>query len=423
MIKTIKIKDLRLGMYIQELHGSWIDHPFWKTRFLLTEKKDFLALRSCGIPSLSIDISKGLDVATSAEKAAAIVEENRQEEAEATQDRPDPEAAATPENPPQRAETGRVGMAEEIRKAQALCDHSRQAVIDMFTDVRMGNAINVSGVQDMVEDISASVARNPDALITLARLKTADDYTYMHSVAVCALMIALARQLGLDENQVREAGVAGLLHDTGKMCMPPEVLNKPGKLTDAEFNIMKGHPQAGHDVLVACNELSPGALEVCLHHHEKMDGSGYPARLAGEEISLLAKMGAVCDVYDAITSNRPYKKGWGPADSIHQMAQWCDTHFDRVVFQAFVKSVGIYPVGSLVRLQSERLGVVLEQHEHSLLTPRVKVFFSASSRMAIPQQIVDLSQPGTVDRIVGRESIEHWGFANIEQLWLAVEGK
>lgn len=406
-----------MGMYVQELHGSWIDHPFWKTRFLLTEQKDLLALQSCGIPSLAIDISKGLDVAADTAKTAGAVEQKQEEDAP-EQARPETTAARI-----ERVSTGRVGFSEEIRKAQALCEHSRQAVIDMFTDVRMGNAININGVQNMVEDISSSVARNPDALITLARLKTADDYTYMHSVAVCALMIALARQLDMDEAQVREAGVAGLLHDTGKMCMPPEVLNKPGKLTDEEYTVMKGHPQAGYDVLLACKELTPGALEVCLHHHEKMDGSGYPDKLAGDDISQLARMGAICDVYDAVTSNRPYKKGWGPAESIHLMAQWCDTHFDRVIFQAFVKSVGIYPVGSLVRLQSDRLGVVLEQHEKSLLTPKVKVFFSARSRMAIPQQIVDLSRPGTVDKIMGRESIEQWGFSNIEQFWLATEGK
>ena len=160
-------------------------------------------------------------------------------------------------------------------------------------------------------------------------------------------------------------------------------------------------------------------LDVCLHHHEKVDGSGYPHRLVGEQISLYARMGAVCDVYDAITSTRPYKQGWDPAESIRKMAEW-KGHFDPVVFQAFVKTVGIYPVGSLVRLESGRIGVVMEQQAKSLLAPRVKVFFSAKSKTPIPQEILDLSKLVGRDRIVGRESAEGWGFRNVDELWSGI---
>jgi len=140
-------------------------------------------------------------------------------------------------------------------------------------------------------------------------------------------MVSLARQLGLSEDLVREAGLAGLLHDVGKMTMPVEVLNKPGSLTDAEFVVMRSHPERGHALLLAAGSIPASALDVCLHHHEKYDGSGYPYRLQGEAISLFARMGAVCDVYDAITSNRPYKKAWNPAESLARMAQWTG-HFD-----------------------------------------------------------------------------------------------
>ena len=210
----------------------------------------------------------------------------------------------------------------------------------------------------LVEQISASLARNGSALLGLARLKTKDEYTYMHSVAVCALMVALARQLGLPRT-VQEAGMAGLLHDIGKMAMPLDVLNKPGKLTEDEYAIMRSHPERGHAMLLAAlTSVSDAALDVCLHHHEKVDGTGYPHRLAGERISLLARMGAICDVYDAITSNRPYKAAWTPR-SLARMAQW-QGHFDTRLLHAFVRAVGIYPLGSLVRLQSGRLGVVIE---------------------------------------------------------------
>jgi hypothetical protein len=161
-------------------------------------------------------------------------------------------------------------------------------------------------------------------------------------------------------------------------------------------------------------------LDVCLHHHEKTDGSGYPKGLSDSEISLFAKMGAVCDVYDAITSNRPYKAGWDPAESLRRMAEWAKGHFDTQVFQAFVKSLGIYPIGSLVRLSSGRLGVVVEQTGKSLTTPSVKVFFSTKSNLRIVPEIIDLSRAGVTEKIVGREDPEKWRFSDLNELWSGI---
>jgi HD-GYP domain-containing protein (c-di-GMP phosphodiesterase class II) len=213
--------------------------------------------------------------------------------------------------------------------------------------------------------------------------------------------------------------MAGLLHDLGKAVMPMEVLNKPGKLTDEEFRIIKSHPVEGHRMLVEGGAVGAIPLDVCLHHHEKVDGSGYPKGLKDAEISLHAKMGAVCDVYDAITSNRPYKAGWDPAESIRKMTEWSKGHFDERVFQAFVKSIGIYPVGSLVRLSSGRLGVVVEQSDKSLLAPRVKVFFSTKSLTYVPPELIDPSRPGTAEKIAGREEAAKWGIKDLDRFWAA----
>lgn len=390
-------------MYINEFCGSWMEHPFWKAKFLLEGDKDLQRIRDSGIDEVWIDVSKGLDLpagraAQSEAEVAAQVEESLLA------------VATTPV-------AKRAALDEEVRRAHKLCARSKSAVVAMFSEVRMGQAIDAGQVVELVEEISASVLRNPNALISLARLKNSDEYTYMHSVAVCALMIALARQLGLSEEQVREAGMAGLLHDIGKMMIPDDILNKPGKLTDSEFDTVRSHPLAGGKILMDSQQVSAMVLDVCLHHHEKVDGSGYPHRLMGDQISLFARMGAVCDVYDAITSDRPYKNGWDPAESIRKMAEWCKGHFDEAVFKAFVKSVGIYPTGSLVRLESGRLGVVMDQHETSLLTPRVKVFFSAKSKAPIPQQIIDLAKLVGREKIVGRESQEDWNFPNLEELW------
>lgn len=403
MLKRIAVKDIKLGMFICEFCGSWMEHPFWKTRFLLDDEKDLHAIQASGIKELWIDVSQGIDAS---DAAAAKTEAEVAQEAEALLLGADKAAVGE-----------KLSLDEEIQTAAKLCAKAKEAVIEMFRDARMGRAIQVEQARALVEEISNSVLRQPHALISLARLKNADEYTYMHSVAVCALMIALARQLNIDEEMVREAGFAGLLHDLGKVGIPMKVLNKPGKLTDAEFSVVKSHPEVGARILMENYDVSPMVLDVCLHHHEKVDGTGYPHGLKGDTISLFAKMGAVCDVYDAITSNRPYKKGWAPADSIRKMAEWSKGHFDEAVFQAFVKTVGIYPTGSLVRLESGRLAVVVEQNEHSLLNPTVKVFFSAKTKMPIIQETLDLAALKGKDKIIGRESPDDWGFKNLDMLW------
>ena len=287
----------------------------------------------------------------------------------------------------------------------------------MFAEARMGKAVETGKARELVEEIALSVERNASALISLARLKTADDYTFMHSVAVCGLMIALARELGLDEKDVREAGVAGLMHDVGKMAIPLKVLNKPGRLTEDEYALVKQHPVQGHEMLSHSPDIGDVTLDVCLHHHERIDGKGYPHNLDGSRISLFAKMGAICDVYDAITSNRPYKAGWDPADSLQKMASWAKGDYEDYVFQAFVKSVGIYPTGSLLLMASGRLGVVVEQNEKSLLLPRVKLFYSTRSNAYMAPELIDLSRPGCMDSIVGPESAAKWGLKKLDDLW------
>lgn len=404
MLKKIPVEQLQLGMHLQAFCGAWLDHPFWRTKFVLTEPRDLALVRESAIREVWIDIAKGKDVdtpeAANSSDTAPPIDDLPQTE---TEPEPDPTATAP------------ATFSDEVKRASRIVSKGREAVVSMFQEARMGKAIEAEAAAPLVEEISNSVMRNPGALISLARLKTADDYTFMHSVAVCALMIALARQLGLDEKQTREAGMAGLLHDLGKAMIPLEVLNKPGKLTDAEFDLVKTHPEEGYKLLLEGKDVSEVVKDVCLHHHEKVDGSGYPRGLNGETMSLFAKMGAVCDVYDAITSNRPYKAGWDPAESIKRMAEW-KGHFDPMVFQAFVKSLGIYPIGSLVRLESGKLGVVIEQGEQSLLKPKVKVFFSTRAQAYITPEVIDLAR--SPEKIAAREDAAKWGIKDVDRWWV-----
>jgi HD-GYP domain-containing protein (c-di-GMP phosphodiesterase class II) len=226
-------------------------------------------------------------------------------------------------------------------------------------------------------------------------------------------MIALGKQLGLTGRDLKDAGIAGLMHDVGKALIPDEVLNKPGKLTDEEFEIIKTHPRKGWELLNIAQGTNEVALDVCLHHHERVDGKGYPEAISGDLLTLFSRMGAVCDVYDALTSNRCYKSGWEPSETLRKMAEWRHGHFDETLFHAFVKTIGIYPTGSLVKLKSGRLAVVIEQTEKSLLTPIVKSFFSTKWNEPFFPEIIDLRK--SQESISNIEDPVKWGF-DLKQL-------
>lgn len=423
MLRRVPLEEVQLGMFVHAMEGLWLQHPFWRRRFVLDSEHDLRRLRDSDIPGIIIDDERGAAPArmadpaappapTSAPRSKPRAIDNRLSEAEFAKPRPRIGPLST--DP--------CSVAEETERARAIVGKSKRAVMKMFGEVRLGHAIEVEGVVPLVDEISASVARNPSALINVARLKNKDEYTYMHSVAVCALMINLARTLELNEVQVKELGLAGLLHDLGKMAVPDPVLNKPGKLTDEEFAVVRQHAQRGYDLLVENSDAPAIAAEVVLHHHEKYDGTGYPHGLKGEEISLYARMGAICDVYDAITSNRPYKDGWAPAESIARMLEW-EGHFDPKLLDTFVRSIGIYPIGTLVRLRSNRLGLVVAENKRDPTHPRIKAFYSIYERIMTKPELVTIGNSLRDDAIIKRELPEHWNLGDWPKLQKELMGR
>jgi len=408
MLKKIAVSQLRLGMHVHALDGPWLNHPFWRTKFVIADPADLQRLVDSSVSECWINPQLGLDVpatlAAQPKAAPPAASEN-------------PEKTAELLTAPPELRNASKSLQEELQQAAAICNRGRAAVVSMFNEARMGKTVDSEGCLPLVAEIADSVERNPGALVSLARLKTRHDYSYMHSVAVCALMVSMGRQMGMGEEQRRQAGLAGLMHDIGKAVMPVAVLDKPGSLTDVEFSVMRSHPRRGHDILVEGRGATVEMLDVVLHHHERVDGTGYPEKISGDAFTQIARMGAICDVYDAITSNRPYKRGWDPAESIARMAGW-KGHLDPVLFGVFVRSLGIYPTGSLVRMASSRLAVVVEQNASSLVSPIVKVFFSTKSDMPIAPVLLDLSRSDCTDRIVGREQGADERFPNLVDVWI-----
>ena len=397
MLKKIPVSRLRPGMFVQELCGDWMSHPFWRAQFKLSSDAELRRIADSGIQHVYIDTDRGLDdvEAVAADEVKASVER----EIVAALSEPDDKVL-------------RVSVREEMSRARKVHEQAHKVVRSMMSDVRLGKAVSLEDAEPVVEAITGSVLRNSGALLGLIGIKNKDDYTFLHSVSVCTLMIAFGRSLGLAGEDLRQGGIGGLLHDLGKMKVPDEVLNKPGRLTDAEFELIKRHPGDGHAVLLETPGIEAVPLDITRHHHERLDGSGYPDRLAGDAISPMARMAAIVDVYDAITADRCYHKGMPAAEALRKMWEWSSAHFDQKLLQAFMRCVGIYPVGSLVRLESGRLGVVTEQNESSLLTPRVRTFFSTRSNGYIKPEVVDLGRKlgsGGGDRIVSAETPDKWG--------------
>jgi putative nucleotidyltransferase with HDIG domain len=397
-------------MYIHGFEGAWLDHPFWRTKFKLEDESDLAAIRASGVPGVLIDTSRGTDVPQS-EVAAEV---------------PLPRKCSSPgrEKALERhtSDLKKLSLSsepcsagDELDRAEAILVTSKAVIKRLFSEIGERGTVSPESLMPVAEAVAASVARNASAMISVARLRTKDEYTYVHSIAVSALLVNLGRQLRYDSDTLRQLGLAGLLHDIGKLAVPAKLLNKPDRLTDEDFKVVRNHPERGHRLLQQSGAFSDIVLDVCLHHHERVDGSGYPHRLEGDQIGVFARMAAVCDVYDAITSRRAYKIAWSPSESVSSMYKWSG-HFDRTILNAFIRSIGIHPVGSLVRLKSGRLAIVAENNKTDLTKPVVKVICrTESTRLDPGATVLDLTQHD--DPIVSREDPKACGLSRFSEEW------
>ncbi len=392
-------------MFVHEIICSWWEHPFWRRQMMLQSEGQLASLKRSGAEFIVIDDEKGVG-APGCPLPHEQLETLRPADPNFRMSR-----AVRALIPTQRARSKLTPSQRraEIVKARGTLNRSKLAVMQMFGDARMGKTIQTQKLASMVNQLTASVDKDPAIILNMARLKTKDDYTYMHSVSVCALMINLARTMRLDETLVREAGMAGLLHDVGKIAIPNDILLKPTQLNDAEFEIVRDHPLAGYRILAASEGVSAAALDVCLHHHEKMDGTGYPDKLNGEELQLLTRMASICDVYDAVTSQRSYNSPWAASEALAKMQKW-QGHFDQIILRSFVESLGILPVGTLVRLTNDHLAIVIGETSADFSLPQLRMFYSVASSSEIPIYDFEISRSAHCWQISSVEDPRDWGF-------------
>ena len=396
MTKKISIEQLKPGMYVSDLGSDWMSHPFLRSAFAVKDEAMVKKIAESGIHEVYIDPSRGDDVpdAPTAEEVTEHLEHEM--------------LKAAVEPVPER----RIPAGEEMARAKKIHGEANRIIHNIMKDVRLGQQVKLEQAEPVVMQMTESILRNGGALLSLTRVKNKDDYTFMHSVSVCALLVSFCRAMGMDADTIHLAGIGGLLHDIGKVKVPDKILNKPGRLTDEEFKVMKCHVVESKKILSETDGIAETSIQVAAQHHERHDGSGYPEGLKGEAITRMGQMAAICDVYDAITSERCYHKGLVPHEALRKIFEWSKFHFNPTLVQAFLRTIGIYPVGTLVLLESGRIGVVVEQSESNLLQPRIKLFFDSRKQSYTAPLEVDLAKPlghGGGDKIVSHESPEKWG--------------
>jgi len=399
MIKKVKTTDLKLSMYVHDLNVPWMDHGFITNKFLLEHESQIEKILQKNITEVLIDTEKGIDdyhAPTQEEAETALIDKIINTVSETS-------------NKPTS-----MTMAEELKTqwAESRKTHTKatDVVSNILSDIRLGKQADVVQTIPAVSHIVDSVLKNDGTMVGLCRIKQRNAYTFQHAVSVSALLIHLCHSVGEYSNdELIEIGLGGLLHDVGKMKVPDRILNKPGSLTDEEYTLIKSHVVEGLRYLEAVPGLSNFSIKIVAEHHERYDGSGYPRGLSKNSISQLGQMASIVDVYDAITSIRCYHTGIEPSSALKRIFEWSGRHFDEELVQKFIKAIGIYPVSSLVRLESGRLAIVLRQGEKSMLQPLVLVVYNADRGHRLPPQELDLASLTCQDHIVGCEQPASWG--------------
>ena len=380
-LKKIRTENLSVGMFVHDVGRRWFDHPWPKKSRLLTSKEEIRQLIEYGIREVTIDLDKS---AIQRKKPEPIEEQadKRPQALEQVVEKLD--RAKEPIEP--------TSLEEEMPRARETYFSALETTQEFLADARAGKEVNLPKVRDNVEDIIDSTFRNRDASLALIKLKTYDEYTLTHSLNVAVLSISMGCHVNYSREKIRDLGLGAILHDLGKTQVPLNILNKRGPLNENEFNTIKSHPVVGANMLERTKKIPPKAISVARNHHERIDGSGYPKGLSGNDLDEFSIITGLSDIYDALTSDRVYRKGIPPHNALRTIFALRRKQFDATWVEKFTQCLGIYPAGTLVKLNSGEIAVVLSVNRSKLLRPRIRIIFDSKGIPISGNKIIDLAE-------------------------------
>ena len=374
--KKISTVYLQQGMYVSSLDRPWIDTPFLIQGFLIRDDDEIMLLKKY-CQHVYIDTGKGMDATQAVNDAPVLKTNERLEKSLVDQSRlVDYEDTNT--------------SAEEMPVAKTAIDDASHRVVSIMESVKSGNKIDVKQVKNVVEPIVESIIRNPDALMWLTQMRKKDEYTYSHSLDNCALAIAFGRHLGLPKSDLDILAMGLLLMDIGKMKLPDELLNKSESLTEEEYKLVKSHVKHSVDILEKSEGIDIDIINIALTHHERFDGSGYPAGLKGVETPVYGRIAAIIDYYDEMTGKRPYRKTVSPYKALQEIYNWRNKYFQDELVEQFLQCLGVFPTGTLVEMRTGEVGIVMAQNKTRRMSPQVMLILDREKNPFPEYQIVDL---------------------------------
>lgn len=390
LISYMKIKvlseDLKLGMHISELDHPWIESPFLFQGFLLKDDELIQQVQTT-CKYVYVDTEK-----TPVEICAYLtsIKPTAQKPVKKIPRKPT-EIDFTDTVTLKKAKFDISSFTQSLIDARKTRDKTRSYIDTMLDEAKMGQLVDTTKAKELVAELANNIATSLDASMWLTQLKNRDEYTAIHSLNVCVLSLTFGRALKLTQDQLNELGLGALLHDIGKMLVPLNVLNKPGKLTDEEFEVMKSHPEKGFQLIRKDKNISQEVLNIVRSHHERINGAGYPDNLTDKNISYYTKIVSITDVYDAITSDRIYHDGMTPHDAMQRLYEWMPDNFDQDLMQKFIRTLGIYPIGSVVELKTGHIGLVVKHNEGHRLKPVVMLIMNRQREFYPRRKLVNLA--------------------------------
>lgn len=382
MLKKISTKKLVAGMYIVDSGISWLENPYLYSADIVATDELIESLLGEGYQEVFIDTERSAEESLGGE--AELEAELEAEFGELLED----------SSPPLEYVPAETSLAVEMPAAKAAYTNAIELSHIYMDGIRRSDNVDLHKAKSLVDSVLASLARNPDALIGLCKLRDTGDYTYTHSVNVSVLAMMFAKYMNYPHNVQHAVGMAGIFHDLGKALVPIELINAPRQLTDEEFAILRKHPRLGYEHVKKTPGFTQDVLLGIYDHHERFNGSGYPRGISGDTISLTGRILAMVDVYDALSSRRPYKEAMLPHKVLGIMYQMRGEDFYPGFIEHFIRMLGVYPVGSVVQLQTGEIGVVSASSRGKPNKPKVLVLQNADQKPISPREI-DTAEAGS----------------------------